>query len=53
MEELLKKMEERWEEAYTVFRDAELMGEAEDVAYLSGVLDGINKMMMLVKQQIE
>ena len=53
MEELLDKMLELRESAYKVYREGELTGTETSVAYADGVLEGIDMMMNLVKDQLE
>lgn len=53
MQELLKKMQEERESAYRVYREAELTEDEKGLAYVDGVLDGINRMIKLVEESIE
>lgn len=53
MQELLKKMQEERERAYRVYREAELTADERTLAYDEGVLDGIYRMIKLVKETIE
>ena len=53
MQELLKKMQEDRDTAYRVYREAELTADEARLAHASGVLDGIDRMIKLVKEHLE
>ena len=51
--ELLKKMQEERDSAYRVFREAELTEDEKYLAYVDGVLSGINRMIDIVQKSLE
>ena len=53
MQELLKKIFECADGAIMAYREAELEEDAERVAYLSGVLSGIEKVLDLIEETIK
>lgn len=53
MQELLKKMWEIRRSAYGAYREAELTAEEKGLAHASGVLEGIDIMIELVKERVE
>ena len=52
MQELLKKMQEERDSAYRVYREAELTADEKTLAHAEGVLDGIYRMIKLVKETV-
>ena len=52
MEELLNIMQVQRETAYKLYREEELTGTEKSLAYIDGVLDGIDSMIALVKAYI-
>jgi len=50
MQELLKQMQESREIAYRSYREAELAEDEGGVAFASGVVEGIDRMINLVKE---
>ena len=53
MQELLKKMQEDRDTAYRVYREVELTADEAGLAHASGVLEGIDRMINLVKENME
>lgn len=53
MENLLKKMQDRRDTAYRVYREAELTENEVGLAHADGVLDGMDSMINLVKEALE
>ena len=53
MENLLKKMQEKRDSAYRVYREAELTENEAGLAHAEGVLDGMDIMINLVKEALE
>jgi hypothetical protein len=53
MEELLKKMQEIREQAYKAWREAEQTAEEESLAYASGIVEGMDIMITLVKETMK
>lgn len=53
MQELLKKMQEKRDSAYRVYREAELIENEAGLAHAEGVLDGMDIMINLVKERME
>lgn len=50
MQELLKQMQESRDSAYRSYKELELVDDERCVAYASGILEGINMMIKLVKE---
>ena len=53
MQELLKKIIECNVNAYLEYKKAELTEDAERVAYLSGVISGIEKVLDIIEETIK
>lgn len=53
MQELLKKMQETRERAYRAYMEAELTADEAGLAHTAGILEGMDIMITLVKENMK